>query len=103
MGPVCVSGFIRVYDDMCMCVFDALRFCRSGGDLLFRGLSRSTIGARAFHFRVRDGTGWDNPAITTRSTKAQRIVFWAGDFDPPDALFHAGKMTSLFVQRVSSS
>ena len=28
-----------------------------GGDLLFRGLSRSTIGAEGFHFRVRDGIG----------------------------------------------
>ena len=28
-----------------------------GGDLLFRGLSRSTIGAEGFHGRVRDGIG----------------------------------------------
>ena len=31
---------------------------RPGGDLLSRGLSRSTIGAEGFHFRVRDGIGW---------------------------------------------
>ena len=48
---------------------DVLLFCRSGGDLLFRALRRSTIGTKAFHFRVRDGTGWDNLVITTRSTK----------------------------------
>ena len=30
---------------------------RPGGDLLSRGLSRSTIGAEGFHGRVRDGIG----------------------------------------------
>src|SRR6478672_5969920 len=30
---------------------------RSGGDLLFRALRRSTIGAEGFHGRVRDGIG----------------------------------------------
>ena len=32
-------------------------FGRPGGALLFRGLSRSTIGAEGFHGRVRDGIG----------------------------------------------
>ena len=27
---------------------------------------RTTIGATAFHFRVRDGTGWCHCAMTTR-------------------------------------
>ena len=40
---------------------------RTGGDLLFRGLSRSTIGAKKFHVRVRNGIGWDLLAIATRS------------------------------------
>ena len=40
---------------------------RVGDDLLFRGLSRSTIGARKFHVRVRDGIGWDLHAIVTNS------------------------------------
>ena len=40
---------------------------RTGGDLLFRGLSRSTIGAVKFHGRVRDGIGWDLHAIATSS------------------------------------
>ena len=31
--------------------------CRSGGDLLFHALRRSTIGAEGFHGRVRDGIG----------------------------------------------
>ena len=33
-------------------------------DLLSHGLSHTTIGAGAFHFRVRDGIGWDHAAIT---------------------------------------
>jgi hypothetical protein len=32
-----------------------------GGDLLFRRLSGSTIGAEGFHGRVRDGIGWSTP------------------------------------------
>ena len=36
---------------------------RFGSDLLFRGLSRSTIGAVKFHVRVREGIGWDQYAI----------------------------------------
>ena len=42
---------------------------RSGSDLLSRVLRRSTIGARGFHGRVRDGIGCLPPAITTRSSK----------------------------------
>ena len=44
---------------------------RSGDDLLFRALRRSTIGTAGFHFRVRDGTGWDTCVITTRSIKTK--------------------------------
>ena len=44
-------------------------FGRPGGDLLFRRLGVSTIGAAAFHGRVRDGIGWFDGAMTTRSTK----------------------------------
>src|SRR5690606_9191847 len=44
-------------------------FCRPGGDLLSRVLRRSTIGAGAFHGRVRKGNGCSRPAITTRSAK----------------------------------
>ena len=43
---------------------------RSGGleealsnDLLSHGLSHTTIGAGAFHFRVRDGIGWYHTAV----------------------------------------
>ena len=37
-----------------------------GDDLLLHGLSHTTIGATAFHFRVRDGIGWDHSANVTR-------------------------------------
>ena len=37
-----------------------------GDDLLLHGLSHTTIGACAFHFRVRDGIGWFHAAIITR-------------------------------------
>ncbi len=44
-------------------------FGRPGGDLLSHVLRRSTIGAGAFHGRVRDGIGCSHSAITTRSAK----------------------------------
>ena len=37
-----------------------------GDDLLFRGLSHSTIGAAWFHGRVRDGIGWGTGAMVTK-------------------------------------
>ena len=37
-----------------------------GSDLLSHGLSHTTIGAGAFHFRVRDGNGWDHAAVSAR-------------------------------------
>ena len=40
--------------------------CRPGGDLLFRVLGRSTIGAGAIYGRVRDGIGYGRPAVATR-------------------------------------
>ena len=39
-----------------------------GGDLLFRGLSRSTIGAAGLYGRVRDGIGCFPRAMATRPT-----------------------------------
>ncbi len=44
-------------------------FGRPGSDLLSRVLRRSTIGAGAFHGRVRNGNGCSHPAIATRSAK----------------------------------
>src|SRR5579875_3745261 len=37
-----------------------------GSVLLLHGLSHTTIGAGAFHFRVRDGIGWDHTAMAAR-------------------------------------
>lgn len=39
-----------------------------GDDLLSHGLSHTTIGAAAFHFRVRYGIGWFHSANFTRET-----------------------------------
>ena len=39
-----------------------------GDDLLLHGLSHTTIGAVAFHFRVREGIGWFHNAMVTRET-----------------------------------
>src|SRR5207244_9019472 len=39
-----------------------------GDDLLLHGLSHTTIGAVAFHCRVRDGIGWFHNAMVTRET-----------------------------------
>ena len=52
--------------------------CRPGNDLLSRVLGRSTIGAGAFHGRVRNGIGCSHPAIITRSAK-QCLKFWICD------------------------
>src|ERR1700677_2758731 len=41
----------------------------SGGDRLSRGLRPSTIGAGGFNGRVRNGIGWNSPAMTTRPAK----------------------------------
>ncbi len=58
--------FVSVIDEI---VRDHVAFCRPGSDLLSRVLRRSTIGAGAFHGRVRNGNGCSHPAITTRSAK----------------------------------
>lgn len=58
-----------------------LAFSRPGSDLLSRVLRRSTIGAGAFHGRVRHGNGCSHPAITTRSTKGKNC---AGDSAKPN-------------------
>ena len=45
------------------------RLRRPGSDLLSHALRRSTIGAKGFHGRVRNGIGCGPPAVTTRSSK----------------------------------
>ena len=49
-------------------------FSRPGSDLLSRALRQSTIGAGAFHGRVRNGIGCSRSAITTRSAKRIKWV-----------------------------
>ena len=41
---------------------------RSGSDRRSRVLRQSTIGAKGFNVRVRNGIGWDTFAITTGSS-----------------------------------
>lgn len=67
-------------------------FCRPGSDLLSRVLRRSTIGAGAFHGRVRNGNGCSRPAITTRSAKRNMLHVFTWKL-----LFReAGELKALF-------
>ncbi len=50
------------------CVSSGVLGVNPGDDLLSHGLSHTTIGAAAFHFRVRDGIGWFHSANFTRET-----------------------------------
>lgn len=52
-----------------ICWYFDIAFSRPGSDRLSRVLRRSTMGAGAFHGRVRNGNGCSHPAITTRSAK----------------------------------
>ena len=47
-------------------------FGRPGGDLLFRALRRSTIGAEGFHGRVRDGIGCYAPRYGHQAVQSHR-------------------------------
>jgi len=76
---------------------------RSGGDLLSHDLCRSTIGATALNFRVRDGIGCLARAMTTRPGKkhthparfARIQVELASDLFPGKVL-----LTLLFPDRI---
>ncbi len=48
------------------CMSSGVLGVNPGDDLLSHGLSHTTIGAAAFHFRVRDGIGWFHSANFTR-------------------------------------
>src|ERR1700710_68611 len=50
-----------------------------GGDLLSRALRHSTMGAGAFHGRVRDGIGCRRPAKATRSSNPSFSDRWVAD------------------------
>src|SRR5229473_1787029 len=53
-----------------VCPGERLGACGPGGDLLFRRLSGSTIGAEGFHGRVRDGIGCLAPRHGHQAGKA---------------------------------
>ena len=103
--PACVSpsgnfdlkGIIYCYR------FEFLDFTRFGSDLLSHDLSRSTIGAKALNFRVRDGTGCFALAIATKPRKIQiRYLCEAkyraagSGFDYKTALPHVSYVTWWF-------
>ena len=76
-----------------------------GDDLLSHGLSHTTIGAAAFHFRVRDGIGWFHSANFTRETvaaalaaPASRSCPWGGR-RPEKQCLHLIRKTPLREQR----
>ena len=69
----CFSFLRRLY---CPLLFCGIAFNRPGSDLLSRVLRRSTIGAGAFHGRVRNGNGCGRPAMTTRSIKGNVMRSW---------------------------
>src|SRR5437868_14715222 len=56
------------------------RGCGPGGDLLFRRLSGSTIGAEGFHGRVRDGIGCLAPRYDHQAGQGPHWVrpLWVG-------------------------
>lgn len=54
--------------------FYIINWIYSGDDLLFRGLSQSTIGDTGFPCLVRDGTEGDSRSIITRINPANIIV-----------------------------
>lgn len=64
-----VSGLLTAFAVRIVLRRFKVAFCRPGSDLLSRVLRRSTMGAGAFHGRVRKGNGCSHPAITTRSAK----------------------------------
>ena len=74
---------------------------RSGSDLLSRVLRRSTIGARGFHGRVRDGIGCLPPAITTRSSKHVPLLFYSSKSTGTHLSSAACSGLSLFVMSLS--
>jgi hypothetical protein len=54
---------------------------RPGSDRLSHVLRRSTIGAGGFNGRVRNGIGWNSPAMTTRPAKNGSSDFVISQFN----------------------
>ena len=68
----------------------------SGDDLLFRGLSQSTIGDTGFPCLVRNGTEGDSRSIITRINPANIVILYQNHFNvlfkhTPDLLSSQGK------------
>lgn len=72
-----------------------IAFSRPGSDRLSRVLRRSTMGAGAFHGRVRNGNGCSHPAITTRSAKGN-VEPTSGRFNEKLVQFSLLLNTSFF-------
>jgi hypothetical protein len=81
------------------CVEKNVAFGRPGSDRLSRVLRRSTIGAGAFHGRVRNGNGCSRPAMTTRSAKRNIHRVWR---PADDAFFRADISFPLIARGISA-
>ena len=75
--------------------------CRPGGDLLFRVLRRSTIGAGAIYGRVRDGIGYGHPAKATRPAKDRGIEHY--EFSLDDVLMDIDNESDQADRTISTS
>ena len=80
---------------------------RSGGDLLSHVLRRSTIGAAALNFRVREGIGCFARAVTTRPEKRHASAgafsgprFLGARPDYPEVCLTRGPGPGFFPERV---
>ena len=54
--------------------FDFIQLDRTGSNLLFRVLRRSTIGDEEFHSRVREGIACIIRSVTTGSMKLYKVL-----------------------------
>ena len=102
-GPFCcpdVAGRYRVCsdDEDVADYMSSFAFCRPGSDLLSRDLSQSTIGAGAFHGRVRNGNGCSHSARTTRSAKRKARHREAGEIFISNYLISNAIFSLVFYQ-----
>ena len=59
---------------------------------------RTTIGAAAFHFRVRNGNGWCHYAIVTRAREALALLGSGGGASRRATLVGAVHRTALAIE-----
>ena len=75
-----------------------------GGDLLSHVLRRSTIGAVALNFRVRDGTGCFAHAMTTKPSNPRRStknVEWDAGFLLPSKRYFFRQPNKLGASKIN--